>query len=123
MGLSFAAQLSQNTPMTLKIFQTRIYAQAFTVAALCAAAAITVTDDDEETRKAVRLPFSGSKMRRARARVSPGPLGSTRSHACRRRRTSSRGSNMALAGSRELAQREGKTARGAVLIARRTAGL
>lgn len=60
-GLSFAAQLSQNTPMTLKIFQTRIYAQAFTVAALCAAAAITVTEDDEETRKAVRpcLRFLG----------------------------------------------------------------
>jgi hypothetical protein len=31
--------------MTLKIFQTRIYAQAFTIAALCGAAAITVTED------------------------------------------------------------------------------
>ena len=57
MGLSFAAQLSQNTPMTLKIFQTRIYAQAFTVAALCAAAAITVTgEEDDATKKAVRAP-------------------------------------------------------------------
>jgi hypothetical protein len=45
--LSFAAQLRQNTPMTLKIFQTRIYAQAFTVAALCGAAAISALEEEE----------------------------------------------------------------------------
>jgi Hypoxia induced protein conserved region len=44
-GLSFAAQLGQATPMTLKLFQTRIYAQAFTVAALCGAAAITMSEE------------------------------------------------------------------------------
>lgn len=47
MAGSFALQLTQNTPMSLKVFQTRIYAQAFTVAALCGAAAITATDQSQ----------------------------------------------------------------------------
>ena len=45
---SFGVQMMYNTPMTLKVFQTRIYAQAFTLAALCGAAAITITDEDNE---------------------------------------------------------------------------
>jgi hypothetical protein len=39
--------------MTLKIFQTRIYAQAFTVAALCGAAAISVVEEDDEKKRQV----------------------------------------------------------------------
>lgn len=33
--------------MTLKVFQTRIYAQAFTLAALCGAAAISISEDEK----------------------------------------------------------------------------
>lgn len=44
--------------MALKLFQTRIYAQAFTVAALCGAAAITAADDTPSTEevRAVLVP-------------------------------------------------------------------
>lgn len=40
-----------NTPMTLKVFQTRIYAQAFTLAALCGAAAISISEDENPKEK------------------------------------------------------------------------
>jgi Hypoxia induced protein conserved region len=39
--------------MTLKLFQTRIYAQAFTIAALCGAAALTMSDDDKQEEQQV----------------------------------------------------------------------
>eukprot|EP00892_Ulva_mutabilis_P011695 jgi/Ulvmu1/8899/UM049_0081.1 len=47
---SFGVQMMFNTPMTLKVFQTRIYAQAFTLAALCGAAAITITDEESKDK-------------------------------------------------------------------------
>lgn len=47
---SFGVQMLYNTPMTLKVFQTRIYAQAFTLAALCGAAAITISDDEAKDK-------------------------------------------------------------------------
>lgn len=48
---TLAAQYSQPTPVTLKLFQTRIYAQAFTLVALCGAAAITMSDDRKEAEE------------------------------------------------------------------------
>lgn len=47
-GVSFAAQMYQDTPITLKIFQTRIYAQAVTLGALCGAAYITLSEDKKK---------------------------------------------------------------------------
>lgn len=49
-GISFAAQMFQKTPMTLKLFQTRIAAQAVTLGALCGAAYITLSDEEDKRK-------------------------------------------------------------------------
>jgi Hypoxia induced protein conserved region len=61
-ALSFGVQMFQNTPWTLKIFQTRIYAQAVTLGALCGAAYITLSDDEDKRKVSVKFYTSCPKL-------------------------------------------------------------